>query len=395
MKIAVIGSGNIELPQIGASLRNSSYRPVKSVCGLGHEVHFFDSANSPTALDTDCPKLYIQRVTHPNFHFSKSNNWLIAALGISLNMIGYSASLFFKLSRLLRKENFDIIHVHTRYDAVSVILLQRLMSYHIPMVFTCHNSDWSRQRLSLFLRLFFLPEVFAIRKSDVVVAVTETQKAGILRRIHVEPEKIRVLYGINRERFRPGTKHGEYGPYLVCFSDLTDRKNQLVLVRAMPEILKYFPGCRLVLIGGIRDKDYLADINRVSEQLGVSQSVDITGKLPFEELLSWIHRADICAVPTKREGVPTVLLEVLACQKAVVASRIPEIMELNNLAGQDIFATASPFEPSEWSAKIIELLSDEKKRHEYEQNADRIVVDQVEEARRYVSIYQELAGAAA
>ena len=392
MKIAVVSSGELETPQVGGSIRKFAFSPAKGLCLLGHEVHFFEPASPhQSKLDTNYPNLHIHKISYPNLQLFKSGNFIITSIESTLNMIAFSISLFFSLGRLLRREKIDVIHVNTRYDAIAVILLQRLLSCHIPVVFTCHNSDWSRQRLPLYLRLFFLPEVFAVKRSAAVVTVGRSQRVGILTKIAINPGKVKTIYpGIDKSLFRPGIADKSNRPYILCVSDLSERKNQLVLVKAMPEILRHFPGCRLVLIGGIRDKHYLANINRVSEQLRIPGSIDIKGKVPFEELLNWIHKADICVLPTQREGFTSVLLEMLACKKAVVASRIPEIMELNSLAGQDVFATASPYEPEEWSAKIIELLSDEKKRHEYEQNADKVVVDQIEEAQRYVSIYQEL-----
>jgi glycosyltransferase involved in cell wall biosynthesis len=392
MKIAVIGSGELETPQVGGSIRKFAFRPAKGLYLLDHEVHFFDSANPhQSLLDTNHPKLHTHRISYPNFQLFRSANPIVAAIGAHLNMLAFSISLFFSLGRSLRKERFDVIQVNTRYDAIAVIALQRLLGSHIPVVFTCHNSDWGRERLPLFLRLFFLPEVLAIKKSTMVVTVSQRQRSGILKRISIKPEKVKVLYqGVDKGLFQPRVAREANGPYILCVSDILERKNQLVLVKAMPEILKHFSACRLVLIGGIRDNAYLANINRISEQLGISGSIDIKGKVPFKELLAWIHRADVCLVPTQREGFATVLLEMLACKKAVVASKIPEIMELNSIAGQDIFATASPYEPNEWSAKIIELLQDDGKRHKYEEAADSVVVGQVEEARRYMHVYDEL-----
>jgi glycosyltransferase involved in cell wall biosynthesis len=396
VKIAVIGTGELDNPRVGGSIRKFAFRPAKGLGSLGHEVHFFDSANPrQKPLETDCPNLHIHKIAYPNFQFFATGNFIITSITSTLNMIAFSISLFFNLARLLRGEEFDIIHTNTRYDTIAVILLQKLISAHIPVVFTNHNSDWQREKIPLIIQISTLPEVFAIKRIAAVVAVSAGQRAGILRKVLVKPEKVKVLYqGVDKNLFRPGPVSKSNGPYVVCISDISERKNQIVLAKAMPEILRRFPKCQLVLIGGIRDQNYLASIQRVSERLGVSASIDIKGKVVFEELLSWLHKADICVLPTRREGFPTVLLEMLACQKAVVASRIPEIMELNTLTGQDVFATASPFEPGEWSARIVELLSDEKKRREYEQNADRVVADHVEEARRYLSIYQELAGAA-
>jgi len=389
--VAVVGSGELEVPQVGGSIRKFTLRPVRGLCHLGHEVHFFDSTHfDQSKLGINYPNFYIHKVPHPNFQLLKSSNTTISAFQGHLNMIAFSISLFFKLWKLIKRIKFDVINVNTRYDVIAIIFLQKLLNLNIPLVFTCHNSDWSRGRLPLVLRIFFLPEVFAIKKSTVTVAVSRKQREGIIKNVLVEPEKIKVLYqGVDKNLFKPGAVPKLNDPYILCVSDISARKNQLVLVEAMPKVLKYFPTCKLIFIGGIRDKAYLSKINHVARKLGISKNIEIKGKAPFKVLLYWIHKATICTLPTKREGFPTILLEMLACKKAVIASRIPEVLELKDLAGEEIFVTASPNNPDEWADKIIELLKDDERRQEYEKKADKIVVDEVEEARRYVRVYEE------
>ena len=254
MKIAVVGSGELETRHVGGSVRKFAFGPAKGLCLLGHEVHFFESANPhQSKLDTNYPNLHIHKIFSPNFQLFESGNFIMQAIQGTLNMIVFSVSLFFSLGRLLRKERFDVIQVNTRYDAIAVFLLEKLVSVHIPVVFTSHNSDWQRERFSLLVWPFVQVEALAIKGVAVAVAVGERQRAGILRRVSVEPEKVKVIYpGVDKSLFRPGAVNKSNGPYIVCISDISERKNQIVLVKAMPEILGRFPTCQLVLIGGIR-----------------------------------------------------------------------------------------------------------------------------------------------
>lgn len=392
MRIAIIGSGGIEVPKIGGSIRNYAYRPVKGLCDSGHEVHFFDSKH--LRLTTQYQNLHVHKVRHLDFRFlSASNNFMLTVIGLHFTMLAYSASCLFHLWGILRGNEIDIIQVNTRYDAVTVMLLQRLISSHIPVIFTCHNSDWQREKLPLILRILFLPEVFAIKNATAVIAVSQTLRDNIVRKMSVNPEKVRVVYPkVDRDLFQLTVRDESTGaPCLVCVSDLIDRKNQLVLVKAMPSVVKRFPGCELVLIGGMPDKSYLAKIRSTAEQLGISESIKIEGKVPHKELPDWLHRADVCLVPTQREASPSlVLLEALSCKKAVVASEIPELTELNGIIGQDVFATASPFKPEEWAARIVEILEDAKRRHEYEENASKLISSLKEEAQQYIDVYEVL-----
>ncbi len=388
MKIAIVASGNIETSQIGTSIRRIAYyRGVKPLHCFGHEVHFFDSANAKP-LDND--KFCLHKISHPNFLPHKITRFRILQIALHLNMIFFSASLFFKILRPLKKKKFDIIHVHDRYDALSILLAKKLTFSDVPLIFNCHTSDWQNENLSSLYRILLFPEILALKYSTMTLAASQTQRSNIIKKIGINEKKVKVIYpGVNKLIFRPATPDTNNNAYVVCVGDILERKNQLVLVRAMPTILRHFPDCKLILIGGLKDKTYLEKLKNSINRLQLVNYVDIKGRVSEEELISWIHKACVCAIPSLMEGLPAALLEALSCKKAVVASNIPEISELNAVSGRETFLMASPYKPEEWSSQIVNLLKDDKKRHECEANADDVVYDQLEEARGYEQAYKE------
>jgi glycosyltransferase involved in cell wall biosynthesis len=47
-----------------------------------------------------------------------------------------------------------------------------------------------------------------------------------------------------------------------------------------------------------------------------------------KDVLSFIHRMDFVILPSKSEGFPNVVLEAMACQKPVVATRVGGVSEV-------------------------------------------------------------------
>ncbi len=395
MRIATIASGAIQVPKIGGSVQRAAVRKSRQMCESGHQVSVFNSSHAPP-LEFEGERQQVIRVTHPSFNFlGASSNFVLTLLGLHLTQLTYAVSLLFALWKPLRKGQFDVIQTHIRYDAIAVMFLQKLQGTRVPMVFTCHNSDWQRERLPLILRVLFTPERLALRHSTVVVAISHTLRSNLIEKVSVSPQRIRHVYEKpDTAFFRHGNGNGHAPtgrPNLVCVSDIIPRKNQMVLVEALPRIAAAFPETKLLLVGGTPDNAYLALVRETAERLGVLERITVTGRIEREEMRAAVQQADICLVPTFRESSPPLVLwEALCCGRAVVASRLPEIVELNDIGGEEVFATAAVTSPQEWADSILSLASDDDTRRRYQNNADRLIASIRDEAHQYLDIYQEL-----
>ncbi len=396
MRIAIVGSGALQVPRIGGSIHRAAVRKARQLCASGHRVCVFDSSHAPP-LEFEDELLQVVRVPHLSFNFlGVSSNFVLTVVGMHLTQVTYAVSLLFALREPLRKGQFDVIQTHIRYDAIAVMFLQKLLATKVPMVFTCHNSDWQRERMPLILRVLFIPERFALRHSTVVAAISHTLRANLIERVSVSPQRIRLVYekpDTTFFRHGNGNRHTPNGqPNLVCVSDIIPRKNQMVLVEALPRIAAVFPETKLRFVGGTPDSTYLTLVREAAERLGVLERITVTGRMAREEMLAEIQQADICLVPTFRESSPPLVLwEALCCGRAVVASMLPEIVELNDIGGEEVFATAAVTASEEWAERILHLASDDDTRRKYENNADRLIGSIKDEAYQYLDIYQELA----
>lgn len=155
---------------------------------------------------------------------------------------------------------------------------------------------------------------------------------------------------IQSRAIRPPKPSG-YGPVGLMVATLERHKDHRTLLRAVPEIVRRFPGFRLVLAG---DGTLRTALESEARAAGCGQSVEFLGaRGDVPELL---RRSDLFIFSTTpQEGLGTVLLEALAAGLPVVASDVPACREL--LQGGRYGRLVAPGDPAALAAGVGEMLT--------------------------------------
>lgn len=95
------------------------------------------------------------------------------------------------------------------------------------------------------------------------------------------------------------------------------------------EFVAGIENAHLVIAGRGPDEEQL---RRMTRRLGIDHRVVFTGTLNPEQLRDWYQAADALILMSKREGMPNVILESLACGTPVLASAVGCIPELLSVA---------------------------------------------------------------
>ncbi len=100
-------------------------------------------------------------------------------------------------------------------------------------------------------------------------------------------------------------------------------KNQMWLVEQMPKMLRRYPSALLILAGPCTNEAYGARLNRKVVQLGLGNSVRLTGKLPpgDPKLIGLMQEAQAVVLPSISETFGLVIIEAWAAGTAVISSR--------------------------------------------------------------------------
>lgn len=167
----------------------------------------------------------------------------------------------------------------------------------------------------------------AADKAAGLLAVSGALKSDMVA-LGMDANKIRVHYtGLDQSRFIPRdratekAKLGLTGPVILSVGALIPRKNQHLLIEALPAL----PDVTLLLAGkGESEPDYRA----LADRLGVSSRVRFLGSVPHDDLPALFAAADIMALVSESEGLANAWVEALACGTPIIASNVGGIQEL-------------------------------------------------------------------
>ena len=113
--------------------------------------------------------------------------------------------------------------------------------------------------------------------------------------------------------------------YIITIGHLIHRKGVDIILRALGMLRKNNEHLRLVVVGDGPDRSKLMTIAREN---GVEELVCFAGNQSHDQTISWLKGSLFFVLASRAEGLPLVLAEALACQKAVVATAIDGIPDI-------------------------------------------------------------------
>ncbi len=208
-------------------------------------------------------------------------------------------------------------------------------------------------------------------EADVLTYLGEYFRVRLARVLSPEAaaRMVRLAPGVDTAAFRPGAGGGVIRdrlgiaerPVVACVSRMVRRKGQDTLIRAWPRVLAAAAGHPLLLLVG--DGPYRADLQRLADRTGVSESVLFTGPVTWEELPAYYDAADIFAMPcrTRRKGLDVEGLGIVYLEAS--ATGLPVIGGDSGGAPDAILNTETGYvvpggDVAELADRLIELLGD-------------------------------------
>jgi glycosyltransferase involved in cell wall biosynthesis len=150
-----------------------------------------------------------------------------------------------------------------------------------------------------------------VTKASAVIAVSEYLRRELEAKLPGARGKTVVVdSGVDLDRFSPRipTRHQLESPAFLCVGSLTERKNVVRLADAFARL----DNGSLTFVGD----------GPLRSELGRRPRVRVVGRVPHDEIPSWMAAADVVCQPSTIEPLGQSLLEAMACGRSVVATRI-------------------------------------------------------------------------
>lgn len=184
-----------------------------------------------------------------------------------------------------------------------------------------------RNNLSLS-RLSFR-EVKMVQEScnaaDCVVALSESVRRDMIANFNVNENKIITIYNsVDARRLHKLAMESSFqtgltidGDYVVTMGRLMHQKGQWHLIRAFSEVHKQYPNIKLVILGEGED-EFAEKIKELAKRLHIEDYVVFAGYIKNPHFI--IRKSKIFVFTSLYEGLGNVLLEALACGKAIIST---------------------------------------------------------------------------
>jgi glycosyltransferase involved in cell wall biosynthesis len=288
----------------------------------------------------------------------------LADAGIPAHCIGSDRQLdvswVWRLRQLVRQHQYDIVHTHMPIPAVAARL--GLWPGRPRLVHTEHNT-WHRYRWPTYAA-----NLATYALNDHVIAVSHAVADSIeLRRVpHLRPmPPVEVLvHGIDFDA-QPGPDGRDAArqllglpadiPVVGTVGNLTAKKDQATMLRALRLLQQPHPGARLVIIG---TGPLQSELQREAQRLGIAQLVLFTGMR--DDVPHLLPAFDVFTLSSRFEGLSIALVEALAAGVPAVATAVGGIPEVVTDGREGLLVP--PGLPDALAAGWDRLLSDDQLR---------------------------------
>ncbi len=219
-----------------------------------------------------------------------------------------------------------------------VVYIQRAEHWHAfkdtsnPLYFNTHGQSaffekWTRHplfRWRAFRAWFYRMEARVFQFAQGVITISPADYDYYVGKFPHLKEKIHfVPLGIEIDEYQPQPRN-EDGTIRVLFVGRLDASKGLdLLIAGFARFHARHPNSKLIFVGGSQDFSPVeADVKRWIAEHRLSEAVEMTGLLPRSAILPYYHQADVFVLTSHWEGLPTALLEALACGVPAVVTNV-------------------------------------------------------------------------
>jgi glycosyltransferase involved in cell wall biosynthesis len=207
----------------------------------------------------------------------------------------------------------DVVYAHFLFPAGAIADLAGGVA-RAPVIVTAHGRD--------VRNIGSVPGVrtatrLTIKRAEAVIAVSEYLRSELARRLGGVPSPVAVVNsGVDLDRFR-GANQAEAraelgweadGPRYLFVGSLDERKN----VRRLVEAFERLERGSLVLVGD----------GPLRAELEGRPRVRVIGRVAHDHVPRWLAACDVLCLPSLVEPFGQALLEAMACERSVLATRV-------------------------------------------------------------------------
>jgi glycosyltransferase involved in cell wall biosynthesis len=270
--------------------------------------------------------------------------------------------------------SLTLVHLHTPLPPPIKTSLPVMTTVHTPMKVDARFHEvldpvsLAERLQSMFLYPPIESKLFGLSEKITTVSWSVAKELG---EYGVDTRGITVVgNGVDEETFIPTRNKEDREKYVLYTGILRARKGLFDLVECARYVCDANLNVRFVICG---TGPFLRTLEKKVRRLGLDKKVVFLGYVQKEMLIQLYQNATLHVTPSHYEGLPTVVLEAMACGLPEVATKVGGNSEIiiNDVNGYLV----PPRSPREMADVILRLLADSALRERIGRAARETIVN--------------------
>ncbi len=220
----------------------------------------------------------------------------------------------------------DVLFSTLEFASLSALLARRLsgVKTRIVVVVSVAISQHRRSRIKKILEHWLISLIYPW--ADKIVTVSRAATQDLIDYAKLSPEHVQTIYNpiISEDMLLqlndtvPHHFYREGQPQVILgVGRLVEQKDFATLIHAFDYVRKHIP-VHLLILGEGKER---ANLENIVHSLGLDHEVDLPGFVinPF----AYMRKSSVFVLSSRWEGLPSVLIQALACSCPVVSTNCP------------------------------------------------------------------------
>jgi len=324
------------------------------------------------AVHTDTEKQWMETLNREGIKTFFVSEW-----GGTNNIEKFTKGLL-NLISMIRREKVDVVHSHFQLGTLAAVLLKSLGLTKVAVRTSHIRQEWNKGRWTWFLFPVFINRIFpSILDAEVGVSRAVCEYLVSRPGKRVKASKVHLIYNgidiqeIKNQALQPlsladQSFFSEDRVYIGAVGRLAEQKGYPYLIKAMLDVQKIIPTCELIVVG---DGELHDELVTLCSDLGLSNVVRFMGLR--KNVPALMTHMGLFVLSSLWEGLPTVVIEAMACGLPVIATDIPGTRELvqNGVTG----LLVAEKDADALSNAIIDVLTNAERQKVFVSNAEKAI----------------------
>ncbi len=231
-----------------------------------------------------------------------------------------------RIYSVIRKISPDFILSSMDITNVYSILSKYIFRFNIPLFVYVQNNPIMRYKKKLKYLKFLIRELYPIKSVNKIITISKGLEKILENYYCIKKDKLQTILNAIDLKLINKKKKEKISMYDKLFDDvniikfitigrLVDQKGHNYLIDSFFEVKKQVPNSKLIIIG---DGTLRQKLEMQIKKRGLKDDVLLLG---FKENpIKYLAKSDIFVLPSKYEGLPTVLLLALACGLPIIST---------------------------------------------------------------------------